>query len=39
MKLLRVAFLLLFAAPATAHAAGASLVARDVPLAAQARVN
>ena len=37
MKLLRVAFLLLFAAPATAHAAGPSLVARDVPLGSQAR--
>src|SRR4051794_4852600 len=37
MKLLRAALLLLFAAPATAHAAGPSLVARDVPLTGQAR--
>jgi hypothetical protein len=37
MKLLRVAFLLFLAAPATAYAAGPSLVARDVPLGGQAR--
>src|SRR5215218_4662411 len=37
MRLLRAALLLLLAAPATAHAAGPSLVARDVPLASPAR--
>jgi hypothetical protein len=37
MRLLRVALLLVLAAPATAHAAGPSLVARDVPLAGQSR--
>jgi hypothetical protein len=37
MKLLRAALLLLFAAPATAHAAGPALVARDVPLAGSTR--